>query len=363
MSVAPTNLEYEDLLEDAIESTPEFLGLQLLIIGRQWTTECGGKVDLLAVDAECRIHVIELKREKTATYFLAQIPRYVAATEGMSVGDLVRAYAKHHDGETLEKAFLAYFGTQLPTTIPQSPLLTVVATSLPAPILTVVKSMVRNHNYSIDVVLFRHLRIGGKSVFIRLLQTEPGIAAEPSAPQQPPIALDPTPERGEDTRLISTIEALSRTQIEQSRLHVSIESRLEDLSARINAVAATTNSIKKRPRQPRPIEPDAQILAFTASYFPRLVWHFVPFSFVYALYEHWVHHEGKGRSPTVPIPPKRFSRLLPLAVAAHDGWKPHQCRPLHLISEPEPLTELVPGWRLDKPGEPTRGLLRIGAAK
>jgi len=37
----------------------------LLIVGRQVVTKFGKKVDLLALDAEGRVDVIELKRDKT----------------------------------------------------------------------------------------------------------------------------------------------------------------------------------------------------------------------------------------------------------------------------------------------------------
>ena len=40
-------------------------GTDLLIIGRQVPTGFGGFIDLLALDAEGRVHVLELKRDRT----------------------------------------------------------------------------------------------------------------------------------------------------------------------------------------------------------------------------------------------------------------------------------------------------------
>jgi RecB family endonuclease NucS len=44
-----------------------------MVLGRQVTTEYGGLVDVLGVDAEGRIHVIEVKRDRTPREVVAQM--------------------------------------------------------------------------------------------------------------------------------------------------------------------------------------------------------------------------------------------------------------------------------------------------
>ncbi|MCY3597266.1 MAG: DUF91 domain-containing protein [Acidimicrobiaceae bacterium] len=59
-------MDSERRLEDMVAEDPAALtGTDLLIIGRQVKTDFGGVVDLLGLDDEGRVHVLELKRDKT----------------------------------------------------------------------------------------------------------------------------------------------------------------------------------------------------------------------------------------------------------------------------------------------------------
>lgn len=62
--VAAEKLAAEALIESAVESAPELLGDEVLIIGRQVSTP-SGPLDLLALDTEGRLVVIENKRDRT----------------------------------------------------------------------------------------------------------------------------------------------------------------------------------------------------------------------------------------------------------------------------------------------------------
>src|ERR1043165_2073014 len=72
----PVAMPTEQLLEDLIEQDPDILGIRLLIIGRQVVTPHGGRIDLLAADGDGVLHVLELKKARTAREVLAQALDY-----------------------------------------------------------------------------------------------------------------------------------------------------------------------------------------------------------------------------------------------------------------------------------------------
>ena len=63
----------EERLENWIAKDSSILGLELLIIGRQVTTQFGGRIDLLGIDRQGDVSIIELKRDKTPREVVAQI--------------------------------------------------------------------------------------------------------------------------------------------------------------------------------------------------------------------------------------------------------------------------------------------------
>jgi RecB family endonuclease NucS len=70
----------EKILEEWIENSPNavFEDEEVLIIGRQVTTNLGKAVDLLGLDKKGNTVVIELKREKTPRETVAQILEYAS---------------------------------------------------------------------------------------------------------------------------------------------------------------------------------------------------------------------------------------------------------------------------------------------
>ena len=69
-------LDFEQRLEDMLSEDPSMSGMDLLILGRQVPTSHGGYIDLLALDADGRAHVLELKRDRTPRYVVAQALDY-----------------------------------------------------------------------------------------------------------------------------------------------------------------------------------------------------------------------------------------------------------------------------------------------
>jgi hypothetical protein len=84
--------ERSGLIESAVESAPELLGIDVLIVGRQVPTP-SGPLDLLALDAEGHLVVVENKRDRTPRDVLAQTLDYAAYVSTLAFDDVAAIYA------------------------------------------------------------------------------------------------------------------------------------------------------------------------------------------------------------------------------------------------------------------------------
>ena len=82
----------EQRLEDMLAEDPGMSGTNLLIIGRQVQTAFGGVIDLLALNAEGRVHVLELKRDLTPRDVVAQTLDYGSWAKDLSLEELEQIY-------------------------------------------------------------------------------------------------------------------------------------------------------------------------------------------------------------------------------------------------------------------------------
>jgi hypothetical protein len=111
---APYHLELEDFLERWIEQTPEVLGDDVLIVGRQVPTDAG-PIDLLALNGAGDLVIVELKRARAPRDVIAQALDYLSAVEAWD-NDKIKAvaidYFRRVDApyETLEEAFSSKAG-------------------------------------------------------------------------------------------------------------------------------------------------------------------------------------------------------------------------------------------------------------
>ncbi|MYC68695.1 MAG: DUF91 domain-containing protein, partial [Acidobacteriia bacterium] len=85
-------LDSEQRLEDMIAEDPRMSGTDLLIIARQVPTGFGGFIDLLALDAEGRVHVLELKRDRTPRDVVAQALDYGSWAKDLSLEEPEQIY-------------------------------------------------------------------------------------------------------------------------------------------------------------------------------------------------------------------------------------------------------------------------------
>jgi hypothetical protein len=177
----------EGFLETLLATDSSVLGEDLLVIGRQESTVYGTRVDLLALDALGELHVIELKKDKTAREVVAQTLDYATWAESLRVQhlrDILQRYQlKYHKPElTLEDTFSARFGSDLPEeTGGRSLHLTVVAAEVDAATARIVEFLSR-YQVPLNVALFRYFDDDGRQYIARTWLVDEEVLPPPPLP-------------------------------------------------------------------------------------------------------------------------------------------------------------------------------------
>lgn len=88
--VPPSEVGLEKRLEDWLEGNIAMLDEDLLVVGRQVTTDYGGTIDLLCIDREGYLVVVELKQGRTPRDVAAQVLDYASWVKDLTVDDVER---------------------------------------------------------------------------------------------------------------------------------------------------------------------------------------------------------------------------------------------------------------------------------
>ena len=169
-------LDLEQRLEDMLAEDPGMTGIDLLVVGRQVRTAYGGFVDLLALDADGRVHVLELKRDRTPRDVVAQTLDYGSWVKGLGLQDLEQLFLDNHDGETrLGEAFAEHFASPLPDVVNADQQFTIIASELDPTSDRIVEFLAESYKVPINAVFFRHFTDQGRDYLARtwLLDPEP----------------------------------------------------------------------------------------------------------------------------------------------------------------------------------------------
>jgi CRISPR/Cas system-associated endoribonuclease Cas2 len=94
----PTNFAAQNLLErydiqEWIEKTPDILGEDLLVIGKELLLPSGSRLDLLAIDKNARLVIIELKRDDSGKDIDWQAIKYTSYCSNFLTEEIVYHYA------------------------------------------------------------------------------------------------------------------------------------------------------------------------------------------------------------------------------------------------------------------------------
>ncbi|RKQ90872.1 hypothetical protein C8N24_0687 [Solirubrobacter pauli] len=161
----------ERLLEDVLAADISILDSGLLVLGRQFITPNGKRLDLLAVAGDGSLTVIELKRGQTEREVVVQALDYGSYVQTLTRDDLLEMYESQHPGRNLDIDFTDYFGTDLPEEVGEHKLL-IVAASMDAETERIVNYLA-GFNVPINAVFFRYFDDGDDGLLARTWLRDP----------------------------------------------------------------------------------------------------------------------------------------------------------------------------------------------
>lgn len=149
-------LESENQLEDWLETDISLLGPGLLIIGRQVETSFGGRIDLLAIDADGSISVVELKRHRTPRDIVAQVLDYASWIARLDTPAVFAIADRYWQGKGTRfiTAFSDRFGNPPPEPLNSSHNMVIVASSLDPASQRIVEYLSQVHSVGINTAFF-----------------------------------------------------------------------------------------------------------------------------------------------------------------------------------------------------------------
>ena len=152
-SVPKSVLDKESRLEKWVMKDPSLLGIDVVFIGEQVVMPNGGRIDLLALDADANLVVIELKRDKTPREVVAQLLDYGAYIRKFSF-EKIEELARNFCGKPVGELYSDHFGTQMPDEINQSHQLIILASELDESSERIVEYLADEHGVPINAIFF-----------------------------------------------------------------------------------------------------------------------------------------------------------------------------------------------------------------
>ncbi|AFL90551.1 putative nuclease of the RecB family [Terriglobus roseus DSM 18391] len=158
-----SKLKKEDDLQRWIANDPSVLGLDILVLGREISTDFRGRIDVLGLDAEGNLVVVECKRDQTPRETIAQLLDYGSWVAALSTKQ-VHELAITKLGRPLAQAFMERFDSDLPEKLNTTHSLIVVATEFDASSRRIVEYLAQVHQLSINAIFFSSFNHAGQDL-------------------------------------------------------------------------------------------------------------------------------------------------------------------------------------------------------
>ncbi len=176
-----SRMDTENRLEVLLAGDISVVNPDFLLVGRQVLTDSGKFIDLLALDSDGRVVVLELKRDRTPREVVAQLLDYgswVRHLDDDDLADLFKSFwTKYHPERgtiSLDEAFRAKFGDELPEVLNDSHTLVLVASELDDSSERIITYLADEYGVAINAVFFRVFRDEGREYLSRAWLSDPG---------------------------------------------------------------------------------------------------------------------------------------------------------------------------------------------
>jgi hypothetical protein len=176
--IEQATLDDEKRLEEWVVRDPSVIGIDVLLIGQQVTTDFGGRIDLLAMDADANLLVLELKRNRTPRDVVAQTLDYASWLKNLSYQDIEEIAEAYLQGKTLEDAFSDHFGVSLPDTVNTSQRMIVLASALDDSSERIIQYLSQEYDVPINAIFFNFFRSGTNEIVGRAWLMDPEVVQE-----------------------------------------------------------------------------------------------------------------------------------------------------------------------------------------
>ncbi|WP_411824623.1 endonuclease NucS domain-containing protein [Leptospira sp. 'Mane'] len=177
------NFEYD--LENLIETRPEVIDDNLMLIGRQVITSNQGRIDLLGINLEGSLIIIELKRDKTPRDVIAQTLDYASWIVDLSSDDISKLYQKYKGNDpnaSLSKDYKTKFNKELEEeAINSSHQLIIVASEMDSSTERITNYLNR-YSIPVNILFFSIFEFEGKRLLSRTWFIDPQETIENTTP-------------------------------------------------------------------------------------------------------------------------------------------------------------------------------------
>ncbi len=197
--IRPAKLDLENRLETWLERDISTISQNLLVIGRQVSTEHGGYIDLLGIEPNGDLVIVELKRDKTPREITAQALDYASWVKDLSnekITEIANAYLDGF-GSDLEAGFQREFNSELPDVLNEHHKILIVASHIDSSSERIIRYLSDTYGVNINAVTFHYFRAEGKEYLGRAFLLEPSqvdyktrTKASSTSKRQPNLSLE-----------------------------------------------------------------------------------------------------------------------------------------------------------------------------
>lgn len=177
--VKRSKLNLEARIEQWLSNDISLLSPDLLVIGQQVPTAWGGFIDLLCLDANGKLVIVELKRDKTPREVTAQALDYASWVKDLDTEQIDLIAAPRLQGSSLNAAFQSKFGSELPEALNEPPAMRIVASEIDDSTERIIHYLAETYGVDINAVRFQFFQArDGRELLVRSFTVAPQLVEQ-----------------------------------------------------------------------------------------------------------------------------------------------------------------------------------------